>query len=297
MSATNHDPMLDPVVLLRAAADDQLSPEQADALAAHLSAHPEDSARIEYEQQLCRACGRVMGDVQTPAGLRDRINAAIAADAEAHDDALADRLEQQAELTRDRSFWSGVRGQLIAAAAVVVLAVALVVMIQSMRSGPAPGAPSFVQIAGFVAKEHNHCDLDPTYTHSKIEVSDPSKLPDYLQSILGTSVQDTLFSQDLEIIGAGRCHVPGKGQSVQIRLRSKNGGGEPVSLWLQEDTGELDIKEGVTYALRADPNAPPCGSILLWKRDGLLYYLVCNGDQTRQQVRQSLHAPDQTQDL
>jgi hypothetical protein len=295
MSASNHNPMLDPAVLLRAAADDQLSPEQADALAAHLAVHPEDAARIECEQQLCRACGRVMGNVQTPAGLRDRIAAAVAADAEAHDDALADRLEQQAELTRDRSFWSGVRGQLIAAAAVLVLAVALVVMIQSMR--PAPGVPSFVQIASFVAKEHNRCDLDPTYTHSKIEVSDPGKLPDYLQSILGTSVQDTLFSQDIEIIGAGRCHVPGKGKSVQLRLRPKGAKSEPVSLWLQEDTGQLHIKEGVTYALRADPNAPPCGSILLWKRDGLLYYLVCNGDQTRQQVRQSLHAPDQTQDL
>ncbi|MEL6739492.1 MAG: hypothetical protein AAFP26_02425 [Planctomycetota bacterium] len=122
---------------LRAAADGELSPAQAERLAGEL--REGDRERIAFERELRGACGQAMGGgmggVTCPDELQAKIRAmaaerraelggASSVIADARDagrlDELGDAIAGQAPATRSRSFWSGQRAFQAMAAALVM---------------------------------------------------------------------------------------------------------------------------------------------------------------------------------
>jgi anti-sigma factor RsiW len=288
---SERDPMLEPPVLLRAAADDELDQSQHDALEAHLAQHPRDVDRIEFERRLRGACGRVMADVPVPEGLASRVRAALDADA------LSERLEAKADETSRAGFWNrGRAAGLFAAAAVIVLAFGLFQWGPSGSSG-LDMAGLGLQIANFTAREHVHCDLDPEHVISKMSADEPHEIPPLAQRILGLSLDEALFSPDIEMLGAGRCHVPGGGPSIHIRLRDLSAPEAVFSLYVQRDTGSLGLDESTTYVCTPGEAAPIQSPVLFWRHGGLIYYLVCPAENARNHVRDVMKFPDLTLEL
>jgi anti-sigma factor RsiW len=114
--------------LLRAAADGELDAEGEARLGEHLSSHPGAERRIAFDAGLRGACGRAMSGVSAPAGLADRVRAAVERDARIQADedaAYASGIAARSSETRERSFWQTGTGRAVAGlAAVLVLAVA-----------------------------------------------------------------------------------------------------------------------------------------------------------------------------
>lgn len=153
-----------PASLVRAAADGELDAEGEARLSDHADAFPGTDRRAEFDRGLREACAKAM-TVETPAGLADRVRAAIAADTGTttaapptptaeEDAAFADAVEARSAQTRDRSFWSSPAFRGVSAiAALLVIAFTAVFALQSMQSTPV-GEGYQVQLAQFVANEH-----------------------------------------------------------------------------------------------------------------------------------------------
>lgn len=297
--------------LLRCAADNELTAEQRAQLDTHLARHPQDQGRIEHEQQLRRACSRVMGSSeQCPAALRSTLQAmcarsGTALDVDAHSSAQraggrqgfeADVLTTQIRTqTRQRSFWSGMaRGLAIAAA----LAMALTLAFQVGRTSVTLQADgSEVLLAArateYVAREHGRCrPLDDPSLSAKFTETSAEQLPAAFKSVLGTSMSlSDLITQaeTVRFIDAGKCGVPG-GKSLHMRLSSLTDGQEhTASLFIQEYTGKLHLAEGVSYHMAGGQDMDkPC--VYVWRKDSLIYWLVCDRSDAGQ-LQQALSIP------
>jgi hypothetical protein len=121
-------------------------------------------------------------------------------------------------------------------------------------------------------------------------------------------------------IGAGRqpasvCHrfqpvgngIGGAGSGGQsVLLAARHAPGSIASLFIQQDTGTLPIEDGRMYTVLAPADAAgPAAStgpaaaatahlpeILVWRRDGLLYFLVCNSAIVREASLLALQPPE-----
>jgi hypothetical protein len=147
---------------------------------------------------------------------------------------------------------------------------------------------------------------------------------------------DRLAASGLQYIGAARCAVPGRGSSVHLVLRlprqdapgdarpaDHSNSKELVSLFIQQDRGELVIEPDRTYSVTADgpdetgdpaktgsparndrianPTTPRQDSadatsspqqILVWRRAGLIYFLVARTPTNINAAREALSIPE-----
>lgn len=281
---------LAPAVLIRCAADGELSPEQARALAEHLAAHPGDQARIEFERGLRGACSQAMGAVACPEALRTKV-LAIAANATSQQDqesASSSGPTVGGSQTRDRSFWAGggVQRALGALAAAAVLLVSGGFLIQMARTAPSGvvQADAMLQRASFVAMEHRACEIDPSRL-AKFTVTELDRAPGQLVDLLGTgATMPDLQAAGFVFKGSGRCQLPGGGRSAHIRLKSPplpdGSGGCMVSLFMQAGaTDGVDMEPGKAYQLTL-PESQRSGregvtpTIYAWQVGEVSYFLV-----------------------
>lgn len=296
-------------VLLRLAADDELDASAQSQLQAHLRAHPEDQTIIEAERALRRACSRACsGDANTPPSLCSRIDSIIAQSRQ-HETQSASPAstspastpvvddepsipQSLAAQTRSRRFWVGQTVVRYAALAAMIALVALVAF-QVGRSSDS-WKPMGTQIAAFARHEHTRCLTDMPVIESKFTIKELDKVPSEFAAITGKTVTlpAILHAQQagLEFIDAGQCHLPGKGKSMQIRFRTADNPDEILSLWVQDDDGQLPLKEGTTYTTGSGRNC-----VRLWRVDGIRYVLVCPDENTAPLATQAFHAPSQTQ--
>lgn len=286
--------------LVRLAADGELSAEEAAAYASAKAARPELEEHEQAERQLRAAVGRCMSgdDAACPQALRDRIEALTADVRTTGGDrpvlkinpTRADKPSRPAERF---STWQRVGA--LAAAIVIIVAVSA----YFKQAGPAqPGGdgvaygdvPTGIQLAGFMTGEHSRCASHPTSIR-KFTESDLDKVPEAFRDVLGNgfTTQDILFS-DANFVAAGKCKVPGKGPSIHLMFEAVNPQSEPVevSLYIQR-CGDKRFEEGKAYTVGAE--ATDGSSIIGWRHDGLVYYLVTSSPDTTREYATKLRAP------
>lgn len=297
--------------LIRAGADGELTPEQERRLEVHLEIEPGDVARVESERLLREAVSRIgASGPGAPAGLREQVLRAMAAadlasDPAGGDDGASDLPGRLAPLTRSRSFWASAGGRAVAVAAVLALAVTAGLLVR----GSLPSDTVFsarTTAVQFVAREHGRCTVEIVPGADKFEVTDPLMLPGFARTLMGRDVSlgDLIEggATNLRFIDAGGCHVPMGGRSMHLRFEAPtpSGGTTLASLFVQEDRGELDLAESVTY--RLDPRAESGESsmspgVFLWLRDGMVYYLVTEAPEGCEDMRRCLDAPEAVRPL
>lgn len=286
--------------LVRLAADGELSAEEAAAYATAKAARPELEQHEQAERQFRLAVGRCMSgdDAACPRALRDRIEALTADIRTTGGDrpvlklnpTRADGPSRPAERF---STWQRVGA--LAAAIVIIVAVSA----YFRQAGPAdPGGPGVaqadvptgIQLAGFMTSEHSRCASHPTSIR-KFTESDLDKVPAAFRDVLGNgfTTQDILFS-DAKFVAAGKCKVPGKGPSIHLMFETFNTKSDPVevSLYIQR-CGDKRFEEGKAYTVGAE--ATDGSSIIGWRHDGLVYYLVTSSPDTTLEYATKLKAP------
>lgn len=268
---------MDISVLLRLAADGELTAEQSARLEAHLAAHPEDAARVAFERSLRGACARCMGGT-APAGLRDRVQAALAERAEPESAApaavhVAGRISPPPARTRRRGTLTN---RILNAAAVVVVAGLAVLFLRASLSQDSTQAQAQA-VARALPEQHSACAIDPDLlTGQDRFVSDLSAVPAAYRPLLGASPSiPDIEALGYRFTGAGPCAVPG-GESVHLMFeaiderRPEECPRKPLSLFIQR-TDLFNMQPGQTYTVES-PNDKM--SIFAWASDGLVYYLV-----------------------
>ncbi len=273
--------------LLRKAADGELTDAERAVLDGHLNRYPEDRNRLAFEQQLRRACGHVLAGSGAPEGLRERVLARVHteyssqpvdAPPDTHTDADHDRQVPPGSL------WVRLTPMARLAAAAVLLLVAGAFLYQVANIGSGVVAPAQAEhldeIASFVGKEHMRCVIDPARAR-KFTIHELDNAPAAFEELIGSSPSfPELASVGLEFLDGGRCHVPGKGDSVHLRFRMCNNPEKIVSLFIQtvaDDTDPL-FEEGKSYEL-VRPDASEDGKTIYgWSADGLNYFLVADDD-------------------
>jgi len=273
-ASDNDQPRLDRAALIRCAADDCLTPEQAEALRLHLKAHPQDRARIESERALRNAVARAMDTGPAPDDLRRAAERAIA---QRH---VADTVGPVQ--TRQRSFWR--RTPPIPAAIAAMLLIATGAFYLTLPPPPPGPAIYGVQSVGeravqWVASEHDKCRDSDEYRQRKLSVVNVADVRERTQRDLGVAPNRIqLDDAGYAFAGYGPCHIPGGGASGQLIYNPVSGQGEPISLFVQRDEGQLeDVIRTSECLLSVNSGADNGNHVFAWRADGLIYYLVAPG--------------------
>lgn len=279
--------------MLRAAADGELTPEQEQALC---DQDASARARIDTERALRQAVSKTMGQVRAPASLRAKIERAM----QGQSPLSFEQAEQRAPRGWQRPWWLGV-------AAGFALAAALVYFVSPLAAPNAtPGAGQFasrgqfstVGLVDFLEDQHDSCaNLGPFFQtkmpfqqradaeRAAIEMLD--MVPDVLDLADGK-----LADLGYDFAGLGACRIPGKGKSAHLLYTSSIDGQPPISLWVQQDTGEWNdrIKEiGCTYGV--DLCEERGTSLSIWREKGLLYFLYTPSRDLQSPARVAFRAP------
>ncbi|MEO0631780.1 MAG: hypothetical protein AAFY46_13810 [Planctomycetota bacterium] len=291
--------------LVRLAADGEISAEQERRLEVELERDSDLARRIEAEQLMRSSLERAFAEgPAAPAGLRDRVAAAMASVELDADD--ADVPTQMASMTRDRSFWAGPAARVLAAAAALTL-VATVFVVSRGGAGPDSPLGNRTRAVQFVASEHGRCVVDIAPGAGKFRVTNAGEMPGLTGDVLGQEITlaDLVVNgaENVSFIDAGRCGVPGGGSSMHMRFEVPSGtGGEPheFSLFVQQDQGTLELSEGVSYVL--DPSNGgelelKSPVIYVWLRGGMVYYLVVDNPKACGMIRERLAAPAEIEPL
>lgn len=281
--------------LLRLAADEELTAEQAIALEAHLAAHPEDREFVEFEHRLRSAVGRVMGEVTAPAELRAAVQAQIAAPPRSL------RLAGQAAPTPRR--WFVPSG--LAAGFLLLVGVAVVIGVmgrsdwfdwfRSTQINISSGGASL----GFPIQEHERCITDASYARRKFTLHTQAALVEHLAKDLHWDVA----IPDLSPFGfafedAGNCSIGGGSvESVHLRYAKDS---ITVSVWIERSrpsdlTHSAGFEEGHAYFVTpTNRQAMPDGqsAYYAWRSGDFVYRIVPASVGESREMAVSIGMPD-----
>ncbi|MEQ8770286.1 MAG: hypothetical protein RIB60_07235 [Phycisphaerales bacterium] len=308
------DEIRDLAALLRAGADDELTPAEQARLDEHLAANGGDAARVAFERGLRAACGKAMGGERCPDALRATIERIVAES----NPVYGEGIEAKATETRSASFWSSPRfvGVVGAAAAIALMfAIGGVLVGQpgasnsgnQLASGGATSDLQYVayrnQVSRFVANEHNRCWESEEVTNRKF-VMTGSTLADEFRNQLGSEVHIPALDQPVEQIkfrGGGKCHLPKTDATLHLRWDVAGEGGEPataVSMFVAPDNGMLPLSEGVTYEINGKECGAEGASLLVWTKGGMTFFLVSDSlTGACDKFRKQMGAPAETEGL
>lgn len=288
--------------LLRAAADGELSAPQQLQLDRHLAGHAADSARVTFEQDLRRACSRVMSSegVRAPDSLRRAVLAQFEAVPAAPEPVLAriPRVHEGGRVEVPARRWRRVGGLMAAAAAIplLVAGVLLVLNHESDRGSVAviPAADRVMQVE-FLTKEHCEC---VTGSLDGLEKVTPEQIPERMRQLVGRPLGiEDLERAGFEFVQMGKCQMPGGGETAHLifnRQSLKDDGTRreiKLSLFVVNDRNRHRITEGITWqSPRRNKGDGP--TIRAWGRDGLIYYLVTECGTSSDLAQQGLEAPE-----
>lgn len=282
---------LPPAALLRAGADGELdagsTPGQTAALerlltdprAAAQAGVSGAEARVEFERALRPACDRCMcaGVPAVSASLRERVEAAMV-DSGGRSAVVGHgaRDSVAAGVPRGRAPASRARRAAMSLGATAILAFAGIAVYQAIvNTGTIanPQAGFTAQLASFVTTEHERTAVDSEEARTKFGCTDFSRVCPDLSPRLGASPELPPLggAHDLAFQGAGPCGVPG-GASIHVRFYTRHdvdGHQHEISLFVQRDSGRLDLDEGRVYSLEC-----PKGDVCVWRRGTLVYFLV-----------------------
>lgn len=296
---------------IRRAADGEFSPGEPAVDASAESA-------VRFEQELRSAVGRVMGEMQAPAGLADQVRVAMAAapvsDAIHLDDARDGLLEvapavpltsapadTSAVTTGDRMNFlrwleSPRRANAAAVAAVLALVIGAigfgVVMPSITQWGQATPERFVERAATFAANEHGRCTGDSARVRKFTEFTEMADAQAFLARHLnrpasGIRIPD-LVDRGYAFVGVSACHVPGGLPSVHAVWRSiePNDAGQfqMVSGFVTLDRDQFELRDAAAADVRVGgislPDGSTCSRTVRVIRDGGLAFLIVCCDET-----------------
>lgn len=113
---------------------------------------------------------------------------------------------------------------------------------------------------------------------SHFKITSLEQAPAALSKILGSAPDlGRLAQSGLTFRGAGPCAVPGRGRSVHMVFEGVQSDATPpalVSIFVQQDRGELRLEAGRTYRLEPKDQTRLAADIFVWKVDGFVYFLT-----------------------
>lgn len=286
---------------IRAAADNELP---ADAVPAGEHA----AKQIDFERALRDSVGRSMGDAQAPEALRARVLALMAQQPDEQEHAAVHRHgahERGREVDPGRAA-AGRRPRSMRwaiAAAMVALVGGVAV---SQRWLATPGVPLSSERASllisFMSEEHKACaDFGPLFER-KMKVRDEAAAVKEAIELLARVPEvlelpgDEMARAGYRFAGLGRCHVPGRGRSAHLIYKAQESvspGAPPVSLFVQEDSGEIALEDQCSYRSEGG-DVRPC--LRMWRKDGLVYYLI-TPQGTPDAIRRAFAVPEREERL
>ncbi len=282
--------------LVRAAADDELAAADERVLREHLVAHPDDDAVIAFEQGLRRAIAS--GASGTPSEeLRERITRLTTIGGGSGSSVESVTASGRARrVTR----WMAVAASIGLVAGVMYLA------LPPTPSLPRPGqliAESHrASLVSFVTGRHKECELHADMVANSFRIGSLDKVPAAFGEILGKAPGlGRLAQSGLKFKGAQACACPGRGRSVHMVFEAitnppvQVGGASAatatlVSIFVQQDKGELRIEPGRAYSLvpKAEPSSTEVSEIYVWRKDGFVYFLASTSEPAIETVRLAL---------
>lgn len=164
-----------------------------------------------------------------------------------------------------------------AAMAAVLLIAAGVVFSQASSITPQSPSPILsVSSVNTFASRHADCAMNPALLKNTDRFSDlnsvqalPGRISDYFQrSPDGMSLDLSRIGYDYQMTGV--CTVPGNG-SIHLVYRHHDHPERGISLWLRPDDGSLAIDPQRLYV---EAGANLDHPVILWKANGMLYFLV-----------------------
>ncbi len=292
--------------LLRLAADEELTAEQAIALEAHLAAHPEDLEFVAFERRLRAAVGRAMGDVAVPTELRAAVQAQLSAPA--HSLRLAGDVAPAASAVgagSSRRRWFVPSG--LAAGFLLLVGVAVVIGVMGRSDwfdwfrSPQINISNEGGSLGFPIQEHQRCITDASYARRKFTIHTQDALARHLAKDLRWDVT----IPDLSPFGyvfedAGNCNVGG-GSVESVHLRYVNDS-TTVSVWIERSrpsdlTHSATFEEGHAYFVTpTDRRALPDGqsAYYAWRSGDFVYRIVPGSAGESRAMAVSVGMPDVT---
>jgi anti-sigma factor RsiW len=285
--------------LLRAAADSELTAEQRAEFEAHLRACPADASVVAFEKALRGAIAETRIDGPS-AELRARIEGMRGAAVRPVGLAVEDGQGLRFRLVRRRWTW-------LALAAGVAL-VAGVTYRMAFAPPPRPSGGVLVNpdhrsaLVSFVTGQHDECELHAQLVGRRFRIGPLQAAPPALSKIIGAAPDlGQIEASGVRYLGAAECAVPGRGASVHIVLdagalsESDGEGRTPlVSLFVQQDHGELNLEPGRTYRMVPREFGAGPAEIFVWRKGGLVYFLVSTSAEKLDAVRLGLGGAEPT---
>lgn len=254
------DPMKpsDRTRLLRAAADDALTPEDRLALTSHLERHPDDAAVIEFERRLRTELGRALSpEIPLPSSVEERVQQL----------ALGGRPRAHRRLI-----------PFLAAAAAVLLVAMLGLRLAVRTDVDEFGFDGRSELVRFLGTHPQDCPITIDRTLEEFHVRHFGGAVSELGSLLGRApVLGDLAQAGLDFRGMGRCGIPGHQVSMHLLFSGSPGSsleGAMLSVYVQRDDGRLPISDGATYRLVSKASEFSDLDMFVWRRDGLDYFVV-----------------------
>ncbi len=313
-AAGGRDEIRDLATLLRAGADGELSSAERARLDEHLGANPGDAARVAFEDGLRAACGRAMGGARCPDGLRSKIERIAA---ESHPEYAAG-VAARAEQTRSASFWNTPRFVRVAGAAAAIVLMFVVGGVLVTQSGKNPSGIQnggsldrelqYVayrdQVARFVSNESERCWDSDAAADRKFVMKDRDTLVSEFRSLLKGDMRIPALDQPVESLtfrGGGRCKIPATPGAAHMQWDITGPDGErtaAVSMFVAPDNGKLPVREGVTYTLDAKACHEAGTSVLVWKQNESLIFLISESETGAcEMFREQMGAPAENEGL
>ncbi|MCC6680878.1 MAG: hypothetical protein IT445_08240 [Phycisphaeraceae bacterium] len=230
--------------------------------------------RIRHQQQLLRACRRVMRE---PMGCPEDLRQRVAAMAE----------QQMAPADHSPAVLARI-GRWIPAAIAALLLLAAVGVYQSAPHSQQATELFPVSLVDRFDGRHHLCSQSISNM-----ISDPDlpnnldQLPEKLQEKLGQPVPGL----DLSAVGytfqaVGRCSIPGDNAVHLIyKADASTDHEDAISLWIRADDGRLPIEPG---RLHASYGSHRNEKLLVWRHGGMVFYLLGDDPSQLEAVAQAL---------
>jgi hypothetical protein len=266
----------------------------------HLAAHHQDSARIEFERGLRKACARVMqspDEGRAPVALRQIIEASLAARAHTEPEPVVARIHEGGRVEVRPHRWRRTAG-LIATAAALPLAVAAWLIVGN-RTGSSESASASIVPFDLLSREH---------LGEKVQPVSLTEVAEKVRQIIGTPFRADEFTEyaqkaGLTFVGMAPCRTPSGNNAAHLVFRRHARGqtGDEsgqvaetkLSLFVQNDRGKHRMTEGLAFDGRGPDTAKASGPLIrAWLSNGLVYYVVTDCPDTCDLARQGLNGPD-----
>lgn len=295
---------------IRLAADGELSADEMARIEALAHEDERIADRLAHERSLREAVGRALsGGVETPAELRERVTHAMSSVPDSEIASVpGDTGTQEKDVvrpregdTRRRDFWTRMPAVLAMAATITLVASVLIVSFSMSR--PLYEDPQFgARVVSFLEREHDSCAAFTEHFDRKLvarSLEDARRISDEWigESVYALSLDPRTWDEHgFEFMGFGPCGVPGAERSAHMLLRSTEAPSQVASLFVHKDDGRLDFASSNCCYVN-DGGQGTDETVVVWSRDGLVYYLYAPNGDALTGARDLFSTPENERDL